>query len=604
MLRRIIVSACAVLCASVLSAQTGQPGQSSQPSRDTPAQKDAPPAPSGRIKGRVLAADNGRPVRRARAYVSAAQFEGRGTLTDDDGVFELSDLPAGRYTLTVSKTGFVALSYGQRRPLQAGTPLQLAEGQQMTGIEFRLPRGSVIAGHLSDETGEPMPGAVVRVMRYQYAQGERQLVPAGTAQTDDQGAFRVWDLNPGEYYVNAVARNFNFGPPGRGGAVGAGLGGGPGGFVGRGGGRGGAAGGRGARAGGFLDFGGDDETAKAYAPTYYPGVGSVNESRPVTVGVGQQLLDVNFSLLLVRTAHVTGTVTNADGSIAYSGQVNMAPETGGAGGRGQLGVNYSSRIDWEGKFSIANVPPGRYVLRARGTDTDPPLYAAQPVTVASGDVTDVSVVLAPGAAIAGTVTFEGTNAPEFSQVRLAAPSAEIGGSVGPNPNARVDKNGAFTLDGVSAGLHWIRSAGQLRGWTLKSVIVDNRDVVDTPIELRSGQRLNNVSVVFTSKQTEINGTVTDEKGQPITDFTVLAFAVDPNLWRPLARQIATARPDQTGKFQIRSLPPGRYYLATVDPAEQGEWFEPAFLDQQRIAASRVLLGEGDIKTHDFRINTR
>jgi hypothetical protein len=156
-------------------------------------------------------------------------------LTDDDGVFELSDLPAGRYTLTVSKTGFVALSYGQRRPLQAGTPLQLAEGQQMTGIEFRLPRGSVVAGHVYDETGEPMPGATVRVMRYQYAQGERQLVPAGTAQTDDQGAFRVWDLNPGEYYVNAVGRNFNFGPRGRVGPGVAGAGAGLGAFAGRGG---------------------------------------------------------------------------------------------------------------------------------------------------------------------------------------------------------------------------------------------------------------------------------------------------------------------------------------------------------------------------------
>ena len=33
---------------------------------------------------------------------------------DDSGVFDLTDLPAGRYTLTVSKSGFVALSYGQR----------------------------------------------------------------------------------------------------------------------------------------------------------------------------------------------------------------------------------------------------------------------------------------------------------------------------------------------------------------------------------------------------------------------------------------------------------------------------------------------------------
>jgi hypothetical protein len=603
---RTLVPVLAVLCVSVLSGQSSQPGQPAQPSRDTPAQKDAPPAPSGRITGRVLAADTGRPVRRARVYVSAAQFEGRGTLTDDNGVFDLTDLPAARYTLTVSKTGFVTLSYGQRRPLQAGTPLQLADKQEMRGIEFRLPRGSVIAGHVYDELGEPMPGTSVRVMRYQYAQGERQLVPAGTAQTDDQGAFRVWDLNPGEYYVNAVARNFSFGAFGRGGPRGGGPGGagpgggGPGGFGGRG---GGGRGGRGAPPGGFLDLPGDEETAKAYAPTYYPGVGSINESVPVTVGVGQQLQNINFNLLLVRTAHVTGTVATADGSITYSGQVNLAPETA-AGGRGQLGVNYGSRIDWEGRFSIANVPPGRYILRARGTDTDPPLYAAQPLTVASGEVSDVPVVLHSGATINGTVTFEGTNAPELSQVRLAAPSAESEGSIGPNPNARVAKDGTFTLDGVSAGSHWIRSAGQLRGWTLKSVIVDGREVVDTPIDLRSGQQLNNVIVVFTNKQTEINGTVTNDQGQPITDFTVLAFAVDPSLWRPLARQIATARPDQTGKFQIRSLPPGTYYLVTVDPAEQGEWFEPAFLDQQRVGASSVTLGDGDIKTHDFKISTR
>src|SRR5947209_9962525 len=115
----------------------GQPaGQTGQPARDTPAQpKDVPPPPGGRISGRVLAADNGRPVKRARVFASASELPGgRGMLTDDTGTFDLTELPAGRYTLTVSKSGFVALSYGQRRPLQAGTPLQLADGQQLKGI--------------------------------------------------------------------------------------------------------------------------------------------------------------------------------------------------------------------------------------------------------------------------------------------------------------------------------------------------------------------------------------------------------------------------------------------------------------------------------------
>jgi hypothetical protein len=66
----------------------------------------------------------------------------------------------------------------------------------------------------------------------------------------------------------------------------------------------------------------------------------------------------------------------------------------------------------------------------------------------------------------------------------------------------------------------------------------------------------------------------------------------------------TARPDQTGKFQIRGLPAGEYLLAAVDPAEQGEWFEPSFLDQHRSGAARVTLGDGDIKTQNLRIATR
>ena len=100
-----------------------------------------------------MTSDTGRPVKRARVFVTAAELPGgRGVLTDDTGVFDLTELPAGRYTLTVSKSGFVSLSYGQRRPLQAGTPLQLADGEQLKGIQFQLPRGGVIAGRVSTKT--------------------------------------------------------------------------------------------------------------------------------------------------------------------------------------------------------------------------------------------------------------------------------------------------------------------------------------------------------------------------------------------------------------------------------------------------------------------
>src|SRR4029077_9058817 len=175
---------------------------------------------------------------------------------------------------------------------------------------------------------------------------------------------------------------------------------------------------------------------------------------------------------------------------------------------------------------------------------------------------------------------------------------------GRQPNGRIEKDGQFTLTGVSAGLHLIRASGNSRDWILKSVTVGARDMTDTPLQLRSGETVANVFVAFTDRQNEVSGTVTDEGGTAVTDYTVLAFPADASLWRPQARQIMTARPDQTGKYRIRGLPPGDYYRVTVDPTEQGEWFEPAYLEDHRAGATRVTLGDSDVKTQDFKVSLK
>jgi hypothetical protein len=296
-------------------------------------------------------------------------------------------------------------------------------------------------------------------------------------------------------------------------------------------------------------------------------------------------------------------VLNPDGTPITSGNVNLMSDA--TSGRGQIGSNFGGRIDWDGTFGINNVPPGRYILRARGDDSETPQFAAQPVSMNGEDVADFTILLSPGATVNGTVMFlPGQSAvPDLTQFRILAPSTDQS-DFGPQPNTRADKEGRFTLSGVSAGSHLIRSGGNARGWILKSVTIGGRDVTDTPIQLRSGENLANVAIVFTDKQNEISGTVTNDTGTPMPDYTVLAFPTDASLWRPQARQIMTARPDQTGKYRIRGLPPGQYYVVTVDPTEQGEWFEPAYLDEHRASAARLTLGDGDVKTQDFKVSLK
>ena len=85
--------------------------------------------------------------------------------------------PEGRYTMSASKQGYIGGSYGQRIPGRAGTPIQLADGQQMR-LQMQIWRGSVITGIVLDETGEAIPNTPVRVFRYVFQGGQRVLQSA------------------------------------------------------------------------------------------------------------------------------------------------------------------------------------------------------------------------------------------------------------------------------------------------------------------------------------------------------------------------------------------------------------------------------------------
>ena len=62
------------------------------------------------------------------------------SVTNDQGQFAFSALPAGRFTMTASKAGYVDIAYGAKRPGRPGTPIQLAEGQKLEKANITLPK--------------------------------------------------------------------------------------------------------------------------------------------------------------------------------------------------------------------------------------------------------------------------------------------------------------------------------------------------------------------------------------------------------------------------------------------------------------------------------
>ena len=138
-----------VFCLVTLLLATGALAQQPPP-RDTPA-RDTPPPAAGTavIRGRVLVAgalrqDSGqadRPLSRVEVRAFCAPLKvNKAVLTDGNGRYEIADLPAGRYTVSFSRANYVRASYGQRRPLGPGAPIDVANGQIVTRVDAALQR--------------------------------------------------------------------------------------------------------------------------------------------------------------------------------------------------------------------------------------------------------------------------------------------------------------------------------------------------------------------------------------------------------------------------------------------------------------------------------
>lgn len=543
----------------------GPAGRGQRPARAAPARADAPRG-TAILKGQIVAADNGSPIRRAQVRVISPDVrESRVATTDAQGRFEIRELPAGRYTMTASKGGFVSLQYGQRRPSESGTPIELGDGQTIDKIAIALPRGSVLGGRITDEFGEPVANASVSAWRYGYSAGARRLMPAGQNArdtTDDQGHFRLFGLPPGDYYVSATLRT-----------------------------------------------GGPEVTdpmgeASGYAATYYPGTTNIAEAQRVTLAVSQENTGVHFGLIATRLTRVSGQVLMSDGAPATNGMVVLVPSSA-SGGRAiimQQG-GAANRIDGNGRFGVTNVAPGRYQVQARAGGREFEL-ARMDLTVGAEDIEGLTLVTAPGASVTGRVVSDTGEPLDFRpqqlqiSARMVSPDAQ--GMGGGGLSSRVGDDWSFSIHNLSDDVLIRPQTPQ--GWTLKSVLAGGEDITDTPMEFPAGQTVSGIQVTLTKKVTTVSGVVTDSQGNPVLDATVVVFPANEKLWTYQSRFIKAARPDQEGRYRMTALPGPQEYLAVaLQGLEDGQAGDPEFLVAIKDLATKFELADGETKAVDVKL---
>jgi len=110
-----------------------------------------------------------------------------------------------------------------------------------------------------------------------------------------------------------------------------------------------------------------------------------------------------------------------------------------------------------------------------------------------------------------------------------------------------------------------------------------------------------VPVVVTDKISAVSGQLMDSKGLPLVDGTVLVFAEDRRRWSDGSRWVASARPDQGGRYQFRGLPAGAYLEIALEYVEDGNWNDPAYLESIRDRAERFVLEEASAQTLSLKM---
>src|SRR5262245_25333477 len=142
---------------------------------------------TGVIRGLVTAVETNRPIRGAQLLLMPATPErvnpalGRTVATDEQGRYEITNLPPGRYTVAASKTGYVTRSYGQRtRSDSAAQEIELRERQALDKIDVALPLGGVAVVTVTDSQGEPLAGVQVDLLKSRFVNGQRTLAPSGS----------------------------------------------------------------------------------------------------------------------------------------------------------------------------------------------------------------------------------------------------------------------------------------------------------------------------------------------------------------------------------------------------------------------------------------
>jgi len=552
-MRALAAILCALLLAAILPAQQSSPPVPSPPATAAhSAIGSAAPVPSGfRIAGVVVNSTTGQPL--ASASVAIARL-GRGVsrdisqsvVTGPDGRFAFSALAQGKYSLVGRARGFEFQAY--ERHDQYSTAIAVGPGLDSEHLVFRLQPDASIEGVVTDENNDPVQYAMVRLFMTRSRDATRNSGPMMTAQTDDQGHYRLGHLEPGAYYLAVSARPWyaqnehlptlykqSLQP-----------------------------------ADSAAQEQHDDAALDVTYPlTFYPDATDSADALPLPLAPGAHET-ANIVLRAVPSLHLR--IHTGEAAQKVSADRMVFPRVSQRIFDSYLDslFNAPQSTVAPGVIEISGLAPGHYVIEmpaASAANEKAPMRAWYREIDLAGDA-DINANDSPGfAAIGGTVLFENATVPHGALIDLLNP--ETGESLRSDINSRGGFE--FAADSVRPG-RYVVALGNARDFYMKRLVATGAKMSGRTVEIGALANVR-LAAIAAAGEGQVDGTALHED-TPFSGAMIVLVPQDAANNTPLFRRDQS---DSDGTFTLPNVVPGQYTVIALANGWDLDWSNAAVL---------------------------
>jgi len=473
-------------------------------------------------------------------------------MTGDDGRFTISKVPPGKYT---TSTTIDSNRYGAV-PQRPGPPIfvNVEAGGNVRNVKLELVRFVSLSGKLLDVDGNPADDVEVHLLQEAYfGNGQPYLRASGLMEINEHGEFRNdrFYVAPGEYYVVASS----------------------------------------------------PKQGRAFAPTYYPGVSSIDDAVKIVVPRNQDLNGVTFALSKVSVHSVRFTLSKTapiPAGLPIRITTRMLKHDG-------FEVPFSLDYDspGPGSYIVSHLAPGDYSINV----TWGPGYGpTQPnanlnVTIADRDIDLGTINVGPVRTFTGRVTMVG------SDILVPFPLGRVNFQTWDNPLpvgvlAPVAADGTFNVE-LPEGIYRIRLLNLPSDSYIASVRYVSREVQQVGLTVDRDPE-GPILVGIATGVGEVHGVVHNARGDLVAGARVVLSPIENRQANTDLIQVKVT--DASGSYSFGNIPPGSYsvvaletILSTYTVTDPNATRNAAFMKQFERQETKVNIGAGERKSLDLRV---